>query len=120
IFVEVLHVGVSRGAIEVEVILFDILTMIPFTVRQPKQPFFEDRVLSVPQGEGETEELSIVRDARQPVLTPAVRTRASLVMGKIVPGVARLTVIFPHSPPLPLAQVGTPLFPRDVASTSFL
>ncbi len=40
IFVQVLHVGMGRRAVQVEVILFHILAVVPFAVGQSKQPFF--------------------------------------------------------------------------------
>ena len=48
ILVEVLHVRMGWRTIEVEVILFDVLAVIAFAVGQPKQPFFEDRIVAVP------------------------------------------------------------------------
>src|SRR5262249_20348825 len=56
----------------------------------------------------------VVGDAGQAVFAPAVRARARLVVGEIVPGVAVVGVVFADSPPLPLAQVRSPFFPGDV------
>src|SRR5579862_3706533 len=49
IFVQVLHVRMSGRAIEVEVILFDILAVVALTVRKPKQALLENWILAVPQ-----------------------------------------------------------------------
>ena len=49
VLVEVLHVRVGRRAVEVEVVLLDVLAVVAFTVGQPEQPLLEDRILAVPQ-----------------------------------------------------------------------
>lgn len=50
VFVEILEVRVRGGAVEVEVLLFDILAVIPFIAIQAEQAFLENRVLAVPEG----------------------------------------------------------------------
>ena len=55
ILVEVLHVRVSRRAIEAEVVLLDVLAVIPFAVAQSEQAFLEDGVAPVPQREREAQ-----------------------------------------------------------------
>jgi hypothetical protein len=62
-----------RGcAIEVEVVLLDILTVVPLAVGEPEQGLFQDRILLVPQRQRKAELLLIITDAPEPVLTPAV------------------------------------------------
>ena len=34
-----------------------------------------------------------------------------MIVGKEIPGVAVLAVVLAHRPPLPLAQIGSPLLP---------
>ena len=80
ILVEVLHVRVGRRAVEVEVVLLDVLAVIALAVGQAEQPLLEDRVLAVPQGQREAEPLLVVGDAGQAVLAPAIGARAGLVV----------------------------------------
>src|SRR6516165_6512296 len=54
----------------------------------------------------------IIADSSQPVLAPAVGAGTSVVMGEIFPCVAVFAVVLAHGPPLPLTQIGAPLFPR--------
>src|SRR4051812_24565691 len=46
---EILHVQVGRRAVEVEVVLPDILAIVPLAVGEPEQALFQDRVPLVPQ-----------------------------------------------------------------------
>ena len=48
IFVEVFHIGMGRCAVEIEVVLLDVLPMVAFAVGQAEEPLLEDRVLAVP------------------------------------------------------------------------
>src|SRR5262249_52946376 len=112
ILVEVLHVRVSWRAIEVEVVFLDVLAMIPLAVSQPEQSFLEDRITPVPQRQRKAEQLAIIGDTGDPVLTPPVRTVLRVIVGEVVPGVAVRAVIFAHGPPLPLTQIRPPLLPR--------
>jgi len=49
ILVEILHIGVGRRAVQIEVVLLDILAMIPLAVGQPEQPLLDDGVPAVPE-----------------------------------------------------------------------
>ena len=60
ILVEILHVGVGRRAVEVEVVFLHVLAVIAFAVGQPEQPFLENRIFAVPQRERKTEPLLVV------------------------------------------------------------
>jgi hypothetical protein len=73
VLVQILHVRMRRRRVEVEVVFLDVLAVVPLAVGQPEEPLLEDRVLTVPQGEREAEELPVVGNARQPVLAPADR-----------------------------------------------
>ena len=112
VLVEVLHVRVRRRAVEVEVVLLDVLAVVALAVGQAEQPLLEDRVLAVPQRQREAEPLLVVGDAGQAVLAPAVGARAGLIVAEVVPGVAALAVVLADGPPLPFAQVRPPLLPR--------
>jgi len=46
ILVEVLHVGMSGCAVEVEIVFLHVLAVIPLTVRESEEAFLEDRVLA--------------------------------------------------------------------------
>ena len=105
----------GRRAVEVEVVLLDVLPVVALAVGQAEQAFLEDRVLAVPQGQRKAEPLMVVGDPGQAVLTPAIRARAGLVVGEVVPGVAAFAVVLAHGSPLPLAEIGPPLLPGDSA-----
>jgi hypothetical protein len=72
VLVEVLHVRVGRRAVEVEVVLLDVLAMVRLTVGESEQALFQDRVPLVPQREREAQPLLVVREAPQTVLAPSV------------------------------------------------
>ena len=77
ILVEILHVGVGRRAVEIEVIFLHVLAMIALAVGQPEEPLLEDRVLPVPEGQCKAEVLLVIGNAGNAVLAPAVgRERA--------------------------------------------
>ena len=63
VFVQIFHVGVSGSAVDVEVILLDILAMVPLAVGEPKQALLQDRIPLVPERESETEPLLLVADS---------------------------------------------------------
>ncbi len=120
ILVQVFHVRVGRRVIEVKVVLLDILTVIAFAVVEAEQSFLQDRVAAVPQRQGETEQLLVVADARESILTPAIRSGPCLVVGQVLPGIAVLAVVLPDRTPLPLAQIGPPLFPGNSSYPALL
>ena len=120
ILVEVLHVGVRRRAVEVEVVLLHVFAVVRLAVGEPEQALLQDGIALVPQREGEAQPLLLVADAPQPVLAPAVSPRPGLVVRKIVPGVAVRAVVLAHGAPLPLAEIGTPFFPRDARFARFI
>ena len=104
-----------RGrAVEVEVVFFDIFPVVALAVRQAEHALFEDGIPAIPQGYAETQQLLTVADTSNAVLAPAIGARSGLVMCEVVPGIAISTVVLPHRAPLPLAQIGSPLSPRDV------
>ena len=119
IFVEILHVRVGRRAIEVEVILLDILPMIAFAVGQPKQAFLEDRILAIPQGQREAEPLLVVGNTGQTILAPTIGARARLIVAEIIPGITTFAIVLTHRAPLALTQVRAPFFPRNLLLLRF-
>ena len=111
ILVQILHVRVRRRAVEIEVILLDILAVVAFAVGQPKQALFKNRVLFVPQGQGKAQPLVVIGDSGQTVLAPAIGARTGLVVSEVGPSIAFFTVIFAHGPPLPFAEIRSPFLP---------
>src|SRR5215471_15792264 len=88
-----------------------VLAVITFAVAQSEQPFLEDWIAPVPQRQREAEQLAVIGDAGEPVLTPPVCTVLRVIVGEVVPGVTVGAVIFAHGSPLPLAQIRSPLLP---------
>jgi hypothetical protein len=113
VLVEPLHVGVSGCRVEVEVVLLDVLAVVALGVGQAEGALLQDRVLPVPQGEGEAEPLLVVGKPGQPIFAPVVGAGACLVVAEVAPGVPVVAVVLADGAPLPLAQVGTPLPPGD-------
>src|SRR5262249_12529876 len=88
ILVEVLHVRMGWRAVEIKVVLFDVLPVVALAVGQAEEAFLENWVLAVPNRQGETEPLLVITDPGQAVLAPAIGARAGLIMAEVVPGVA--------------------------------
>ena len=63
VLVEVLHVGVRRRAVEVEVVLLDILAVVRLAVGEPEQALLQDRVALVPQRQRKAQPLLVVADS---------------------------------------------------------
>ena len=115
VLVEVLHERVGRRRIQVEVVLLDVLAVVALAVGETEEALLENGVLAIPQGEREAEQLTVVGDSREAVLTPAVGPRARVVVAEIAPGIARLAVVLAHRAPLSFAQVGAPAPPGLLA-----
>src|SRR5689334_11104323 len=101
----------SRRVVEKVVILLDILSVVSLRVGEPKQPFLQKRVRSIPEGERKAEDVLPIRDSKEPVFAPSIRAIERHVMGKRVPGIARSGVVFPHRTPLPLCEIWPPAMP---------
>src|SRR5215471_14047444 len=112
IFIEILHVRVGRRAIQIKIVILDVLTVIGLAVGQAEHPFLEDRVLAVPQGQRKAQSLLVVADPGEAVLAPVIGARASLIVAEIVPRIPVLAVILADGAPLAFAEVGSPLPPR--------
>src|SRR5258708_20760100 len=98
IFVQILHVGMSRCRIEVEVILFDVFAVIAFVSGQAKKTLLEDRVLSVPEGQGKTQALVAATNTGQAIFIPTTSPRLSVILRKLLPGILPPPLIL-HPPP---------------------
>jgi len=51
------------GQVEVEVVLLDILAMVPLTIGEPKKAFLDDRISSIPECERKAQSLLLVGEA---------------------------------------------------------
>jgi hypothetical protein len=116
VFVQILHVRMGRGVVEIKIALFDIFAMIAFVVGESEQPFFQYRVAPIPQRDGKADVLMAITDAGQAVFVPTVRPRAGMIVREVLPGCARGTVIFAHGAPRAFTQIRAPAIP--VLSTS--
>src|SRR5262249_20762287 len=87
---------------------------------QAEQPLLEDRVAAVPQRQRQAQALLVVADAGDAVLAPAVGAAAGVVVGEVVPGVARCAVVLADRAPLTLAEVRAPAPPALPAEAVFI
>src|SRR5204863_4937461 len=100
-----------RRAVEVEVVLLHVLTVVALAVGQAEQPLLEDRVLSVPEPEREAEQHVVVAPARDAVFAANVSARARLIVRDVVPCFDVAADVLANAPPLALAEVRAPLLP---------
>ena len=114
ILVEVFHVGVRRSAVQIEVVLLDVLAVVAFVARQPECALLQDRIATIPQGHREADDLVPVADAGEAILVPPVGARAGVVVREVLPGRPVGTVVFADSAPRTVADIGAPALPvRD-------
>jgi hypothetical protein len=98
--------------VEVEVVLLDVFAVVALAVCQPEQAFLEDRVLAVPQSQGEAESLLVIGNAGQAVLAPTVSARAGLVVAEVIPGIAAFAIVFADRPPIAVRSGTVPTSSR--------
>ena len=111
ILVEVLHVGVRRRGVEVEVVLLHVLAVIALAAGDTEEPLLHDRIAAVPEREREAQPLVVVRDAGQAILSPAIGPGARVLVGEELPGGPVRAVVLPDRAPLPLGHVRAPPLP---------
>ena len=104
--------GAARDRVEVPPVLLDVLAVVALGAGQPEHPLLEDRVLAVPQGQRERQAVEDVGHPRHPVLVPAVRARAGVVVRERAPRVAAGGVVLADAAPGALGEVRPPLVPR--------
>jgi hypothetical protein len=75
-----------RRTVEKKVVFLDVLAVIPLLISQAEHALFEDRVLGIPQGHGQTEVLLVITKAPHAVFVPAIRPAAGMIVGEIVEG----------------------------------
>ena len=115
ILVEVLHVGVGGRAVEVVVVLLDVLAVVALAIGEAEETLLDDRVAPVPQRQRKAQPLLVVGDAGQAVLAPAVDARSGLIMAEVLPGITGSAVVLAHRTPLTLREVGPPGLPGHAA-----
>jgi hypothetical protein len=74
--------------------------MVALTATETKEPFFQDRITTIPERQRETQPLVIIGDAGETVLTPTVGSRTGVIVGEKIPDCAGCAIVFPHRPPL--------------------
>ena len=72
ILVQVLHVRVRGGAVEVEIVFLNVLAMIAFAICQAKQTFFQDGIPAIPERNCETKLLLVIADPGKTVFSPTI------------------------------------------------
>src|SRR5262249_31920922 len=117
---EVLHIRMGRRAIQVIIILLDVLAMITLPIGQPECPLLEYRVLAVPSRQRKTQPLAIVAETSEAVLAPVISTRAGLIVAEIIPRVPIGAVVLAHSAPLAFAEVWPPQPPQHAVLPRFV
>src|SRR5256885_3242707 len=120
ILIEVLHVRVRRSIVQIVVALFYIFTMISLRTGKAKEPFLQDAIFAIPERQGEAQILIAIAYPCDSIFAPAVNPRASMLVGKIVPGIAVGAVIFAHSTPCAFAEIWPPVFPVSFVFVIFL
>src|SRR5882762_3435785 len=100
-----------RRRVEEEVVLLHVLAVVTLGPREAEQALLQNRVVPVPQGQGEAEAAVVVGDAADPVLAPAVRARPGVVVREVLPGGAVRAVVLAHRAPFARGQVGAPAPP---------
>jgi hypothetical protein len=96
IFIEEFQVGASRRGVEVVVILFNVLSVIPFPIRQAKGALLQDWILLIPEGKRKADVLVAITNSTDSILAPAVGSRTSMVVRKIVPRIPLLSLLVPR------------------------
>ena len=101
VLVQVLHVRTRWCAVQVEVILLDVLTVVTLAVGQAKETILEGRVLLIPRAQ----QLLFVTDACKAILAPVIRPGPGVVMSEVLPGISILAVVLTNCSTLPLTEV---------------
>jgi hypothetical protein len=105
-----------RRRVQVPPVLLDVLAVVALVTGEAERPFLQDRVAAVPERERQTQELVVVANAAEPVLTPSIRARARVIVRKRGPRVAVGAVVLADGAPGALAQVRAPAAPRRIVA----
>src|SRR5439155_27140150 len=98
--------------VAVDVVLLPVCAVVGLGVVEPEEAFLQDRIDAVPEREREAQPLLIVRETREPVLSPTIRAGAGVLVGKVPPGIPTVSGVRPHRAPLAFAEVRPPAPPR--------
>ncbi len=99
------HEAVGRRVVGVPVKFLHVLAMIALRPGQAEEAFFQKRIAPIPKSEGKTEPLLVIGNSADAILVPAIGAGASMIVGKIIPGIAVRAVILPHRAPCAFTQV---------------
>ena len=102
---------VAGQAVHEPPVLLHVLAVVALGTGQAEHPLLEDRVDAVPQRQPEAQLVPDVGEPRHPVLVPAVRARAGVVVRERAPRVAVVAVVLAHRAPRALGEVRAPLVP---------
>jgi hypothetical protein len=105
-----------RRRVEVVIKLLDIFTVVTFRSGKTKEPFFQDRIATIPESKGKAEALVVVTNAKQPVFTPAVGAGTGVIVRQVIPGIAVFGIVLPNGAPGTFGQIGTPATPMLFAA----
>ena len=100
-----------RRGVEVEIALFDVLTVISFVTGEAEQTFLQNRINTIPQGQAEAESTLPIREAEQPVFAPAVSAPCGIVVREVIPDAAIGGIILANRSPLAFGEVRAPALP---------
>ena len=119
ILVERPQVGVGGRGVEIVPDLLGILAVIALRIGQAKDALLQNRVAPVPQRHGKAEPALAVGDAEEPVLAPAIRAAARVIVREVIPRIAICGIVLAYRAPLPLRKVGSPALPVPLAPRVF-
>src|SRR5260370_6821153 len=80
-------------------------------VAQPDHALLQDRVLPIPERDGDAQALLRVAKSADSVLAPTICAAGRVLMGEVAPGVPIGAVVFAHRAPLAFAHIGPPFAP---------
>ena len=106
-----------RRGIQIKIAFLHILAMVSFRPAQAEESFLQDAVFAIPKCQRKAQAAFSIADSQQPVFTPPVGAAAGMIMGKVIPAVTKVRVIFAHSTPLPFRQIRPPTLPVGTALT---
>ena len=81
ILVQIFHVRVRGRAVEVEVVLLDVLAVVALAVGEAVEALLQDRVVLVPQCQRKAQPLPVVAQIRRAHLRPTCRRGSALDHG---------------------------------------
>ena len=104
--------SVAGQPVEIPPIFLDVLAVVPLRTSEAEHALFQDRVDTVPEGQGQTEIMVNVRQTGHAVFIPSVGAGSRMIMWEEAPGIPVVAVILAYRAPGALREIGTPLIPR--------